>query len=633
MKLLDSINSPEDIKHLNMDELNSLCSELREYILENVSKTGGHLASNLGVVELTVALHRVFNTPHDKIIWDVGHQTYAHKILTGRKNKMSSLRQLNGISGFPKRNESIFDVFDTGHSSTSVSAAMGMARARDLNNEDYEIVAVIGDGALTGGMAFEAINDAGRSNTKLLIILNDNEMSISKNVGGLSRYLSRIRTTKGYLSTKRDVEKILNKIPVGKQIKSFLKRAKDGIKQIVVPGMLFEELGLTYMGPIDGHNIHKIIESLERAKNIEGPLLMHVITKKGKGYKFAEERPNEFHGVSAFNIETGEALKKSSQSYSDYFGMKMCEIAEKNENVVAITAAMTDGTGLRDFAKKFPNRIYDAGIAEQRAVTMAAGLAVSGVVPVVALYSSFLQRAYDQIIHDVALQNLHVVFAVDRAGLVGNDGETHQGVFDEGFLSLIPNMTVLSPADYREFGNMMEFAVSYNGPVAIRYPRGSMSEYIKNSEQSIVLGKGYIVEEGKDITIAAAGKMVKTAIETREILKTKNIDAEVLNLRFIKPFDKELIINSVNKTKSLVIIDEATVFASYAVNIYNILPKNLDVMVKTLPDEFIKQGSIEELLKENQLDADSIAAEIIKWKADNYDIDISNNYTCLKQGR
>ncbi len=631
MKLLDSINLPEDIKHLNVDELNSLCRELREYILENVSKTGGHLASNLGVVELTVALHRVFNTPHDKIIWDVGHQTYAHKILTGRKNKMSSLRQLNGISGFPKRNESVFDVFDTGHSSTSVSAAIGMARARDLNKEDYEIVAVIGDGALTGGMAFEAINDAGRSNTKLLIILNDNEMSISKNVGGLSRYLSRIRTTKGYLSTKRDVEKILNKIPVGKQIKSFLKRAKDGIKQIVVPGMLFEELGLTYMGPIDGHNIHKIIESLERAKNIEGPLLMHVITKKGKGYKFAEERPNEFHGVSAFNIETGEALKKSSQSYSDYFGMKMCELAEKNENVVAITAAMTDGTGLRDFAEKFPNRIYDAGIAEQHAVTMAAGLAASGVIPVVAIYSSFLQRAYDQIIHDVALQNLHVVFAVDRAGLVGNDGETHQGVFDEGFLNLIPNMTVLSPADYREFGNMMEFALSYNGPVAIRYPRGSMNEYIKNSEQSIVFGKGYIVEEGNDITIAAAGKMVKTAMETREILKSKNIDAEVLNLRFIKPFDKELILKSVNKTKSLVIIDEAAVFASYAVNIYNILPKNVDVLVKTLPDEFIKQGSIEELLKENKLDADSIAAEIIKWKADNHDIDLSNNYTCLKQ--
>ncbi|MDD3226779.1 MAG: 1-deoxy-D-xylulose-5-phosphate synthase [Tissierellia bacterium] len=615
MKFLNNINTPEDIKHLNVEELNFLCSELREYILENVSKTGGHLASNLGVVELTVALHKVFNTPHDKIIWDVGHQTYAHKILTGRKDKMPSLRQFNGISGFPKRNESIYDVFDTGHSSTSVSAAMGMARARDLKNEDYEIVAVIGDGALTGGMAFEAINDAGRSNTKLLIILNDNEMSISKNVGGMSRYLSRIRTSKGYLSTKKDVEKLLSKIPIGKQIKSVLKRAKDGIKQIVVPGMLFEELGLTYMGPVDGHNIHEIIEYLETAKNIEGPLLMHVITKKGKGYRFAEERPNEFHGVSAFNIETGEALKKSAQSYSDYFGIKMCEIAEKNVNVVAITAAMTDGTGLKDFAKRFPDRIFDAGIAEQHAVTMAAGLAVSGVIPVVALYSSFLQRAYDQIIHDVALQNLHVIFAVDRAGLVGNDGETHQGVFDEGFLSLIPNMTVLSPVDYREFGNMMEFAVSFDGPVAVRYPRGSMNDNINNSDLRIVLGKGCIVEEGKDITIAAAGKMVKTAIETREILKTRNIDAEVLNLRFTKPFDIELITKSVNKTKSLVIIDEATIYSSYAVNIFNLLPNNINVLLKALPDEFIKQGTIDELLIENKLDADSIAAEIIKWKA------------------
>lgn len=614
MKFLDNINTPDDIKHLNIDELNSLCGELREYILESVSETGGHLASNLGVVELTTALHKVFNTPRDKIIWDVGHQTYAHKILTGRKNQMSSLRQLNGISGFPKRNESIYDVFDTGHSSTSISAAMGMARARDLKKEDYEIVAVIGDGALTAGMAFEALNDAGRSNTKLLIILNDNEMSISKNVGGLSRYLSRIRTTKGYLSTKKDVEKLLNKIPVGKQIKSILKRAKDGIKQIVVPGMLFEELGLTYMGPVDGHNIHEIIESLETAKNIEGPLLMHVITKKGKGYKYAEERPNEFHGVPAFNIETGKTLKKSEVSYSDYFGMKMCEIAENNEHVTAITAAMTEGTGLKNFALKFPGRFYDAGIAEQHAVTMAAGLAVSGFIPVIALYSSFLQRAYDQVIHDVALQNLHVVFAVDRAGLVGDDGETHQGLFDEGFLSLIPNMTVLSPADYREFGSMLDFAVDFNGPVAIRYPRGSMNENINKSDLSISLGKGYIVEEGKDITIAAAGKMVKTAIETSKILKTKNIDAEVLNLRFIKPFDKGLILSSVNKTKSLLIIDEAAIYASYAGNIFNILPKNTDVLLKTLPDEFIKQGHVDELLTENKLDAESIAADIIKWR-------------------
>jgi len=614
MKLLENINTPDDIKHLNVDELNRLCSELRQYILEVVSKTGGHLASNLGVIELTVALHKVFNTPRDKIIWDVGHQTYAHKILTGRKNDMSTLRQHDGISGFPKRKESIYDVFDTGHSSTSVSAAMGMARARDLKKEDYEIIAVIGDGALTGGMAFEALNDAGRSNTKLLIILNDNEMSISQNVGGLSRYLSRIRTTRGYLTTKRDVEKLLNKIPVGRQIKAVLKRAKDGIKQIVVPGMLFEELGLTYMGPVDGHNMHELIEYLETAKNIEGPLLMHVITKKGKGYRFAEERPNEFHGISAFNLETGQPLNNSALSYSDYFGIKMCEIAEKNEKVAAITAAMTDGTGLQDFALKFPNRIFDAGIAEQHAVTMAAGLAASGIVPVVALYSSFLQRAYDQVIHDVALQKLHVVFAVDRAGIVGNDGETHQGVFDEGFLSSIPNMTVLSPADCREFGNMLEFAVSFDGPVAIRYPRAAMNENIKGSGSDLVLGKGLVVEEGKDITIAAAGRMVKTAIETREILKGENIDAEVLNLRFIKPIDKELLLRSVNKTKYLVIIDEALTFASYGANIISFLPKEANVLFKTLPDEFIKQGSIDELLIENKLDADSIAADIINWR-------------------
>ena len=612
--LLENINTPEDIKHLSLDELNILCGELRGYILESVSKTGGHLASNLGVVELTVALHSVFNTPQDKIIWDVGHQTYLHKILTGRKNEMFTLRQFKGLSGFPKRNESIYDVFDTGHSSTSLSAAMGMARARDLKNENYEIIAVIGDGALTGGMAFEALNDAGRSNTKLLIILNDNEMSISKNVGGLSRYLSKIRTTKGYLSTKKDVEKLLNKTFVGGKIKSVLKRAKDGIKQIVVPGMLFEELGLTYMGPIDGHNINEIIESLKIAKDIEGPLVMHVITKKGKGYKFAEERPNEFHGVSPFNIETGKSLKESSYSYSDYFGMKMCEIVQKNEKVVAITAAMTDGTGLTAYAKKFPSRIFDAGIAEQHAVTMAAGLAANGIVPVVALYSSFLQRAYDQVVHDVAIQNLHVIFAIDRAGLVGNDGETHQGVFDEGFLCQIPNMTVLSPTDYREFGNMLEFAVSFNSPIAIRYPRGSMDENINNSDQEVTLGKGCIVKEGQDITIAAVGKMVKTALEVSEILKADNINAEVLNLRFIKPFDKELIINSVQKTLALVVIDEAPVYGSYAMNILNILPKNVDVLLKTLPDEFIKQGSIEELIKENKLDADSIAADIIKWR-------------------
>lgn len=613
MKYLDNITI-DDIKKMNIDELNILCSELRDFILESVSKTGGHLASNLGVVELTVALHRVFNTPNDKIIWDVGHQTYIHKILTGRKDEMSTLRQFKGLSGFPKRKESIYDVFDAGHSSTSLSAAMGMAMARDLKNENYEIIAVIGDGALTAGMAFEALNDIGRSNAKLLIILNDNEMSISKNVGGMSRYLSKLRTTESYLSTKKDVEKFLSKAPAGMKIKAFLKRLKDGIKKIVIPGMLFEELGLTYMGPVDGHNMDEIIESLETSKHIEGPILMHVITKKGKGYKFAEERPNEYHGVSAFNIETGESIKSSPLSYSGYFGLKMCELAEKNENIIAITAAMTDGTGLTEFAKKFPKRMFDAGIAEQHAVTMAAGFAVNGMLPVVAIYSSFLQRAFDQVIHDVALQNLHVIFAVDRAGLVGNDGETHQGIFDEGFLNLIPNMTVLSPADYREFGSMLEFAVSLEGPVAIRYPRGYIDEYINNSSEEIILGKGCLVEKGEDITIAAVGNMVKTAIDVSKILKEENIEAEVLNLRFIKPVDNKLILESVNKTKKLVLIDEAAKYGSFAFNILSMLPRDVKVLIKTLPDSFIEQGSVDELLKENKLDADSIAADIIKWR-------------------
>ena len=615
MSYLDNINSPTDLRELNVNELKILSSELREYIIESVAKTGGHLASNLGVIELTIALHYSFNTPYDKIIWDVGHQSYIHKILTGRKNQMSTLRQLNGLSGFPKRAESVYDVFDTGHSSTSISAAIGMARARDLKSEDYEVAAVIGDGALTGGMAFEALNDVGRSNTKLIIILNDNEMSISKNVGGLSQYLRKLETDSRYLSTKKDVEKLLNDMPVGgRRIKSFLKRAKDGIKQMVVPGMLFEELGLTYMGPIDGHNIEELLQSFKTAKNLEGPILMHVITKKGMGYKYAEQRPNEFHGVSPFNVLTGENLKKpAGPSYSDVFGEKLCKIAEKNENVVAITAAMTDGTGLTGFAKKFPKRTFDAGIAEQHAVTMAAGFAVNGVTPVVALYSSFLQRAYDQVVHDVALQNLHVILAIDRAGLVGNDGETHQGVFDEGFLCQIPNMTVMAPCDYREFENMLEYAVNqYSGPIAIRYPRGSSKSNITGSDTKIEKGKGVIAAPGKDVTIIASGKMVNTALDTREVLKSKNIDVEVLNLRFAKPLDKELILKSVNKTERAVIIDEACCCGA-ALIIKDVMPKSVDVMLKTLPDKFISHGSVDELLNKNGLDSQSIAEDIEKW--------------------
>lgn len=615
MKYLDKINSPYDLKNLNIEQINILCSEIREFLLETISKTGGHIASNLGVVELTVALHYSLNCPFDKIIWDVGHQSYIHKILTGRKEKMDTLRQLNGISGFPKRDESVYDVFDTGHSSTSISAAIGMARARDLKNDKYEIVAVIGDGALTGGMALEALNDAGRSNTKLIVVLNDNEMSISPNVGGISKYLSKIRTEPGYLTTKKDVEKLLDMMPYcGKRLKRFLKRAKDGIKKMVVGGMLFEELGFTYMGPIDGHNMNDLLEALRRAKNIEGPLLIHVKTVKGKGYRFAEERPDDFHGVGTFDINTGESLNnKNKPSYSDVFGRKLCEIARNNENVVAITAAMTDGTGLKEFSHEFPRRLFDIGIAEQHAVTMAAGFAVNEITPVVALYSSFLQRAYDQVIHDVAMQNLHVVFAVDRAGIVGNDGETHQGIFDSAFLCQIPNMAVIAPSDYRELENMLEFAVNrYNGPISIRYPRGTSAAYIKNSDINIEIGKGIIVEEGNDLTIVTSGKMVKTAVEVKEILKNKRIDCEILNLRFLKPLDEALILDSVSKTKKAVIIDEAVKDGSIALKIKSILPPDINTLSITLPDRFIKQGNIDELLKENKMDSEEIAKNILE---------------------
>lgn len=614
MKYLDKINSPNDIKNLSIDELNILCSEIREYLLNTVSKTGGHIASNLGVVELTIALHFSLNCPDDKIVWDVGHQTYVHKILTGRKERMDTLRQLNGISGFPKREESVYDVFDTGHSSTSISAAIGMARARDLKNENYEVLAVIGDGALTGGMAFEALNDIGRSNTKLIVVLNDNEMSISPNVGGLSAYLGKIRTEPRYLSTKKDVENILDHLPLGgKRIKRFLKRIKDGIKKMVVTGMLFEELGFTYMGPVDGHNINELMEAFKKAKNIDGPLLIHVKTTKGKGYKYAEERPDDFHSVSTFDIETGKSIKKSNlPTYSDIFGRKLCEIAAKNENVVAITAAMTDGTGLKSFSHEFPKRIFDIGIAEQHAVTMSAGLASNGIVPVVALYSSFLQRAYDQVVHDVAMQNLHVVFAIDRAGIVGNDGETHQGVFDSAFLCQIPNVAVMAPADYREFENMLEFAInSYNGPICVRYPRGNSEFNVNNSGINIELGKGIVVEEGRDITLIASGKMVKTSIEVRNILKEKNIECEILNLRFLKPLDENLILKSVAKTNRAVVIDETVKDGSTALRIKSMLPNNVEFVSKTLPDKYIKQGSIAELLHENKMDAEAIVEEIM----------------------
>ncbi len=624
MSLLDKVNQPKDLEKLSVEELNILSEEIRKFLLDTVSKTGGHLASNLGVVELTLSLHKVFDFKEDKLIWDVGHQSYIHKILTGRKDDLTTIRQTDGISGFPKREESIYDVFDTGHSSTSISAAVGMARSRDLLKEKHDVVAVIGDGALTGGMAFEALNDIGKNQTKMIVILNDNEMSISENVGGLSIHLSRARTADGYISTKADVEKLLKKIPkAGKGIKKFLHHLKEVIKKMILPNMIFEELGITYLGPIDGHNISAMTDVFKRAKAMDEPVLIHVLTKKGKGYKYSEERPNDYHGVSKFDIETGQPLKKSLiPTYSEVFGKKMCELALDNSNLVAISAAMIDGTGLLDFQKKFSKRIFDIGIAEQHAVTMAAGMSASGMIPVVALYSSFLQRAYDQIFHDVCLQKLHAILAIDRAGIVGNDGETHQGVFDVGFLTQFPHMTVMAPADYNELNAMLDFAVNkFNAPIAIRYPRGTSEKVIDNTENKIVLGKGIVVKEGKDLTIIAYGKMTETAVNVAEILKEKNIEAEVVNLRFLKPLDDELLIRSSSKTGKVLIIEETSSDAGIHTKIKDILSKDVEILTKMFPDEYIKHGNTEDIMLKYRLDGKSISEDAISY------FNFDNNYT------
>lgn len=613
---LSKVNFPDDLNKLTYKEMDILAEEIRNFLIDTISKTGGHLASNLGVVELTIALHYAFELDKDRLIWDVGHQSYVHKILTGRKDMMSTIRQMDGLSGFPKREESKYDVFDTGHSSTSVSAAVGIARARDLKEENYNVIAVIGDGALTGGMAFEALNDVGKKKTNLIVILNDNEMSISKNVGGLSMHLSKARTATRYLNTKKDIEKLLERIPgAGKVIRAFLRRIKEMIKKMIIPSMVFEELGFTYLGPISGHNIPELVDVLERAKKMNEPVLIHVLTKKGRGYEYAEENPNVFHGVSAFNVETGEALKKSTKpSYSDIFGDKLCEIAKTNNKVVAISAAMIGGTGLNRFYDLYPNRIFDVGIAEQHAVTMAAGMAVNDMIPVVAVYSTFLQRAYDQIVHDVATQNLHVVFAIDRAGIVGNDGETHQGVFDYGFLMQIPNITIMAPSDYNELNSMLEFAINeHNGPIELRYPRGASTMNVNNSNHKIELGKGIVVNEGKDLTIVAHGNMVQVAVKVRNLLIDKGIEAEIINLRFLKPLDTELINKSLKKTNKLVILDETSEDSSVSMKIVSsIEDKNIKTIIKTFPDIFIKHGNVDDIFKKYKLDAVSIADDILE---------------------
>ena len=615
--ILEKINEPKDLKTLSIEEKEKLAEEIRQKILNIVSKNGGHLASNLGVVELTIALHTIFNTPTDKIIWDVGHQSYVHKILTGRKDQMDTLRQYKGLAGFPKTCESEYDVFNTGHSSTSISVGIGMARARDLLKENYNVISVIGDGSLTGGMAEEALNDAGTSKTKLIVILNDNEMSISKNVGGIPTFLSKLRTRKFYTKANSRVKRFTLKIPkVGEKIVDLVQRGKKTIKQIFIPNMYFEDIGFTYLGPVDGHNIEKLENILKMAKEVKGPVLVHIITKKGKGYKIAEENPDKFHGISPFNIETGEKLAPSKKDYSKVFGEKLVELAKKDEKIVAVTAAMKDGTGLKEFAKEFPNRFFDVGIAEQHAVGLVAGMAKAGLKPVLPLYSSFLQRGYDQLIHDVALQNIPVTICIDRAGLVGNDGETHHGIFDMSFASAIPNLTIMAPKNFKELEEMLEFGINFNGPVLIRYPRGGEGKNKIEKNDKIVLGKSELIKEGKDISIIAIGKMVDRAIEVSNILKEQDIDAEIINVRFLKPLDKETIIKSIEKTKKVVTMEDGILNGGLYTNILDLINRSNMENVKIIPigydDCFVTHGSVDDLEKEMKTDTKSIAEKICK---------------------
>ncbi|OPZ90232.1 MAG: 1-deoxy-D-xylulose-5-phosphate synthase [Firmicutes bacterium ADurb.Bin419] len=614
--LLDKVNSPDDIKKLNLEELNELATEIRMFLIDTVSKTGGHLASNLGVVELTLALHRVFNSPVDKIVWDVGHQSYVHKILTGRKDKFDTLRKLGGLSGFPKFNESEHDAFNTGHSSTSISAAYGIARARDLKKENSSVIAVIGDGALTGGMAFEALNNAGRTPNNFIVVLNDNEMSISKNVGGLSKYLSQIRTEPFYFKVKEDIDIMLNKIPaIGKSAAKALGKVKGSIKYMIVPGIFFEELGYKYLGPVDGHNIAELERLLNIAKGIKGPVLVHVCTQKGKGYTYAEENPHVFHGIAPFEVETGEVISHGGPGYSEIFGRELSKIANVDDRVVAISAAMPHGTGLELFSKKFPDRFFDVGIAEQHAVTFSAGLARNGIKPVVALYSSFLQRAYDQVLHDVALQKLHVVFAIDRAGIVGEDGETHQGIYDISFLSHIPNMTILAPCDYTDFTKMLKFAVEeYNGPIAIRYPRGRGADKLIDTPP-IMYGQSILVREGSDVTIAAIGNKLETALNVADMLEKKDISCDVIYARFIKPVDTKLILNSAIKTRRVITIEDNAVtggFGSLVLETMNQKGINIKTKMFGYPDQFIPHGSKNELQNLYRLDEQSIVNDVLR---------------------
>ncbi|WP_063556979.1 1-deoxy-D-xylulose-5-phosphate synthase [Clostridium ljungdahlii] len=613
--LLDNYKDINDVKKMSLNEKKKLAREIRKFLIDKVSKTGGHLASNLGVVELTLSLFSVFDLNYDKLIWDVGHQAYVHKILTGRKDKFDTLRQFGGLSGFPKRCESIYDFFETGHSSTSISAALGMARARDLKHEKYNVVAVIGDGALTGGMALEALNDVGYRKTKLIIILNDNQMSIGKNVGGVSKYLNRLRMDPKYNKFKADVEAKLKKIPnIGTGMAKYLEKVKNGIKQMVVPGMFFEDMGIKYLGPIDGHNIKELTDVLTSAKDIQGPVIIHIITKKGKGYEFAEKNPGKFHGIGPFNCANGELDASSSNTYSKAFGNEIVKLAEKDNRIVAITAAMRDGTGLKNFSEKFPERFFDVGIAEQHAVTLAAGMAQANLKPVFAVYSTFLQRAYDQLIHDVCMQELPVVFAVDRAGIVGEDGETHQGIFDLSYLTEMPHMTLMSPKCIDELPYMLKWALGQSFPVAIRYPRGGDSVCL-NPVENFKLGKWDCISNEGSVAIIAQGKMVQNAVLAGKKLKEKGIDVRIISACFIKPLDKAMLNRLVEENVTIVTVEDNVIrggLGSYILEYVNKLNKKVKVVNLGFDDKFIQHGKSDILYKLYGLDPKGIVNSVLK---------------------
>ena len=614
--MLEKINGPKDIKALSWEELDVLGQEIRQFLIEKISATGGHLASNLGVVELTMAIYRTFDLPEDKVIWDVGHQAYTHKILSGRKD-FDDLRQFGGISGFPKRAESPCDSFNTGHSSTSISAGLGMALGRDLRGEDYHVISIIGDGALTGGMAYEALNNAARINKNFIIILNDNNMSISENVGGMSKYLSGIRTGAGYNDLKRQITDLLEKVPVaGPRMIRRISMIKQGLKQLLIPGMLFEDMGITYLGPVDGHDVKQLSRVLNEAKRLDHAVLVHVLTKKGKGYAPAEKNPSAFHGVNPFDISTGKPKKaKTAPSYTDVFSKKLVELAGRDKRIVAITAAMPDGTGLTRFKNEFPDRFFDVGIAEQHAVTSAAWMAAAGMRPVVAVYSSFLQRGFDQILHDVCIQNLPVVFAVDRAGLVGSDGETHQGIFDLSYLTCIPNMAVLAPKNRWELEKELEFVFQYPGPIAIRYPRGEGYQGLEGYQAPVEFRRGELISEGEGIALLAVGSMVSTAEHIRDKLKEEGYDLTLANGRFIKPIDVKLVDRLAATHDCIVTLEENVLQGGFGLQVTSYVHKHYpDVRVLNiaLPDAYVEHGNVSLLREALGIDSDSIIRRMRK---------------------